>query len=263
MKKIGLICLVVVLVLLTGNSLVLAKSDKGNSGNEGKSHEDSPGKSSNNDRPTNNGVTNNRNGRDIAEHSDSTNSGQSRKNIEKLMERTHEDNDDGFSKHDLKRLKKGAILRLDELEASEGSKPAKLKKLRKVEVREATESAQSKRRAVQGIITNLSGSVMTLAHQIHRDRITQVLIGDAAVIKFKKDKDASSSATLAVGLRVVAIGDLNDSGQLVAKKIIIIPGRAVGIFKKNPLASGSASASAVPSPTLTPTPSASSSASPL
>lgn len=121
-------------------------------------------------------------------------------------------------------------------------------KLLKVSVSESTVSAQSKRRAVQGIISSIDGSVITLVHQIQRDRTYQLLFFGATIIQTKSEKSASSSASLVPGIRIVAVGDLNSSGQIVAKRIKIIPGKATGIFKKNPLSTQSATISATPGP---------------
>lgn len=124
----------------------------------------------------------------------------------------------------------------------------KLKKLDKVVVKEATEAAQSKRRAVQGIISSLTDSQLVIVHQIHRDRSFTVLLGSETLIK-SKSKEGSGSATLKVGLRVVVVGDLDENGRLIARMIHIIPGKAGGIFKRNPVASSSALPSILPSNT--------------
>ena len=138
------------------------------------------------------------------------------------------------------------------------SDSAKRKKVIKVFVKDASSSAQTKRRAVQGVIIAINGPIITIAHQIQRDRTNQVLINDQTVIKSKSSSEASGSAVLQVGLRVVVIGDLNEIGQLVAKRVHVIPGKAKGIFKKYPLASASAtptsSPSATPTVTLEPSP---------
>lgn len=145
---------------------------------------------------------------------------------------------------------KGKIHLIGSKEDEISTKSGKLTKLEKVMIKEATVSAQGKRRAVHGIITSIDGSLITLVHQIHRDRSYQVETNSSTVIK---SKDATASASLAVEIRIVAVGDLNTSGVIVAKRIHIIPGKAIGIFKKNPLASSSA----LPSPSTTAAPSAS------
>lgn len=148
---------------------------------------------------------------------------------------------------------KGKLTVLESDESHDATKGAKLKKIEKLVIKEATASALSKRRAIQGLINSISGSIINLVHQIHRERTFQVIFGDATLIKFKSEV-SSDSAKLQVGQRIVAVGDLNASGQLVAKRIHIIPGKAGGILKKNPIASGSASpeatSSPIPSPSL-------------
>lgn len=128
------------------------------------------------------------------------------------------------------------------------SESAKLKKVVKVFIKDASSSAQSKRRAIQGLITGVNGSVITIAHQIQRDRVYQILINGQTIIQ-SKSTEASGSAALQVGIRIVAVGDLGENGQLVARRIHVIPGKAKGIFKKYPLSSGSAIPSSSPSAT--------------
>ncbi|MBI4137321.1 hypothetical protein HY469_04630 [Candidatus Roizmanbacteria bacterium] len=116
-------------------------------------------------------------------------------------------------------------------------------KVKKVFVQEASASAQMKRRAVQGVLTDITGSVLTVVHQIHRDRIYTVFYDDSTVIKSKEASGSATPQSFSVGQRIVAVGDLDASGSILAKRIHIIPGLATGIFKKQPLAT--------PSPTLT------------
>lgn len=158
---------------------------------------------------------------------------------------------------------------------SDSTESAKPKKAIKVYVKkDASGSAQLKKKAVQGIITEINGSLLTVAHQIHRERITQVLVTGSTFIK-TKDQVSSPSAsmessasaapsTLQVGYRIVAVGDVDASGVLVARKIHVIPGRAVGIYRRFPIASASASPSvtATPTATLTASPSAAPTSSP-
>ena len=124
----------------------------------------------------------------------------------------------------------------------------------KILVREATASvsAQLKRRAIMGVISALSGNTITLTHQIQKDRTFTVFFDSNTLIKSKST--ASSSATLAVGQRIIAVGSLKDAG-ILAKLIHIIPGKATGVFNR-PTASPSASPSATPvlTPTIAPSP---------
>lgn len=123
----------------------------------------------------------------------------------------------------------------------------------KILVREAaaTASAQFKRRAVMGVISALNGNTITLTHQIQRDRFYTVFFDSNTLIKLKSE--ATTSAALTVGQRIIAVGSTKDTG-ILAKLIHIIPGRAIGIFTR-PSATPSASPSAIPAltPTLAPT----------
>lgn len=131
--------------------------------------------------------------------------------------------------------------------ASDG---AKIKKAIKVFVKSATESASLKRRAVHGIISNISGNQITVVHQIHNDRVYTFSINENTIIK-SKSKIVSSSS-LQVGQRIVAVGDLSEGG-LVAKLVHIIPGKAIGVFRRSGVATPSATI--FPSPGITATPS--------
>ncbi len=138
-------------------------------------------------------------------------------------------------------------------------------KVKKIFVKEASNSAQLKRRAVMGIITEINGDALTVAHQIHRDRLYTVIINEQTVIKFKSDTNSDSDEatesadtnnnTLAIGQRIAAVGDLNEGGGIIAKMIHIIPGKATGVFKKNPIATPSATIipTATPSSEISPT----------
>jgi len=132
---------------------------------------------------------------------------------------------------------------------------AKIKKAVKIFVKTATESAQlaTKRKAVQGVVTNVSGKTITLAHQIQRDRTFTVIATDLTIIKMS----GSASATLAdvqVGKRITAVGDNDGAGGIIAKMIHIIPGKATGVFNKLPV---------TPQPTQAPSPTSTSSATPI
>lgn len=159
--------------------------------------------------------------------------------------------------------------------ATEGGKL----KVKKIFVKEASMSAQLKRRAVHGVITNILDNVLTLAHQIHRDRIYTVIVTPDTIIKFKSQvskgsgevtpsprataspeatggaalaETTASATSLAVGQRIVVMGDLDGAGGIIAKLIHIIPGKATGIFKRLPVATPSASLLATPSTRATP-----------
>ncbi len=136
-------------------------------------------------------------------------------------------------------------------------------RIKKIFVKEASESATSRRRAVSGVITGINGSELTVSHLIQRDRTFKVLM-DANTQIHTSNKNssgsatptASGSATLAVGMRVAAVGNLVDGGGILAKIIHVIPGNATGAFKKNPVStpSGSLSVTPVATGSGTPTP---------
>ena len=52
-------------------------------------------------------------------------------------------------------------------------------------MKKATASAKLNRKAVNGVVTAVSGNSITLAHQIHRDRIFQVTTNEETYIKVK------------------------------------------------------------------------------
>lgn len=153
----------------------------------------------------------------------------------------------------IKKEDKVALISDDE----EGTEGGKVKKLVRVFVKEASAAAQSKRRAVQGVITEINGLTLTIAHQTHRERIYQVTADASTLIKFKGVQDATFSS-LQVGQRIAAVGDLIDGGGILAKRIHVIPGKAKGIFRRFPVATSSA----LPSASASATPTASASATP-
>lgn len=147
---------------------------------------------------------------------------------------------------------------LDDIE-NEGSEAAKKKfgKINRLSFKEATGSSQSKRRAISGVITAIEKGVITLAHIIHRERITTILT-DGSTVVHMKGNDAASIADLTVGMRIAVVGDISSSQSgLLAKRIHVIPGKAVGVFDKHPLATPSGNL-ATPSstPIVSSTPSA-------
>jgi hypothetical protein len=148
-----------------------------------------------------------------------------------------------------------------------------LKKAVKILVRSATDSAQiqaSKRQAVHGVITEISGSVIRLAHQVQRERQSSVTVTD--LTKFVvKGVDNPTLAQIQVGQRIIVTGNLSPAGDIIATRVYVIPGKASGIFSRQPVtpyptltplptsvstpsATPATTLSPTPSPTLTPTP---------
>ncbi|MBI4067550.1 hypothetical protein HY407_04150 [Candidatus Gottesmanbacteria bacterium] len=132
----------------------------------------------------------------------------------------------------------------------DGSTAGKLK-AKKVKVSEASPAAQLKRHAVFGIITALGDGTITLVHQIQRERTYQVLVDDLTEYKIKGITDATF-ADLTLGLRIAAVGTPTSDG-LLAKRIHVVPGKAVGVFSKQPIATPSGSLTTTPVATTSPT----------
>ena len=132
---------------------------------------------------------------------------------------------------------------------------------KKIFVKDATASAQMKRRAVQGIISSIAGNTLTLRHQVQSERTYAVVVSTTTVITQKDATGSATLASLAVGQRVIAVGDVSGE-SILAKKIHIIPGKATGLMNKQPVASPVATGSASPSPTASASATASPSASP-
>ncbi|MFC1711338.1 DUF5666 domain-containing protein [Patescibacteria group bacterium] len=163
------------------------------------------------------------------------------------------------NKNKLKFLKpkdKAAIITDEEASGS-----PKLKRALKVFHREATASAQLNRRALQGVITSLSASSITIAHQTQRDRVTTILINNDTAYKLKGVEDASLT-DLTLGQRIVVIGDRDEAGVLTARRVHVIPGKAIGIFKRLPVATESAELESSPEATPASSPESTPSATP-
>lgn len=139
----------------------------------------------------------------------------------------------------------------------EGTGSAILKKVKfeKLNVREATPGAQLKRHAVQGIITDVGDGVVIISHQIQSERAWTIYYNAATVVRMKGN-DSATGADLTVGMRIAAVGEPFDGGGLMAKRIHVIPGRATGVFNKQPEASdgGDLDLSPTPVSTVTATP---------
>lgn len=135
-----------------------------------------------------------------------------------------------------------------------------LKRALKIFVREATSSAQLKRQALQGVVTGINGSTITLAHQTQRDRTYNLLTNAQTVVKIKSSVGLLSD--LSVGQRIAVVGNINEDGTLIAKLIHVIPGKGTGVFRKNPVATPSATISISPTATLSGVPSTTPSATP-
>ncbi|MBI4058585.1 hypothetical protein HY408_02355 [Candidatus Gottesmanbacteria bacterium] len=158
-----------------------------------------------------------------------------------------------------------ALISSDSGKTSTGS--AVVEKVTKIYVKEASTSAQRRRQAVAGVITGISGSEVTIAHLVQRDRIWKLSVSaDTKVVS--KDGESTGVSGLEIGMRIAAVGDRTESGILATRRVHVIPGKARGVFEKNPVlsvlptptasvsATPSASASATPSTVVSPSPSA-------
>ncbi len=115
----------------------------------------------------------------------------------------------------------------------------------------ATDSARllmSKRRAVQGVVTAVNGLTVTLTHPTRAGRQFTVLTDTHTIFTFKNT--AISLAEITVGSRLIAVGDTTGPDSVLARRILLIPGNASGLFVNHPLATPSA----VPETFLTSTP---------
>lgn len=123
----------------------------------------------------------------------------------------------------------------------------KLGKALKIFVKEATSSGQSKRRAIQGVVLSINGTILNIAHQIHRDRTNTVFTDSSTIFKIKGIENGSL-ANVQVGNRIAAVGEATEGG-ILAKRVHVIPGKATGIFRRLPVATLSATPSATPEAT--------------
>lgn len=247
------------LVSLSQTSLVQAKSENSGSGNSGKSlnsGQGGPSSQSDNSNKDNKGSGSSNQGSDKS--ADKSNSG---KNLSITTTSSNRGQGSNSSGKNVSELKKGGKFLTESEVDLVATNSGKTKKLNSVKVTDATQAAQSKRRAVMGIITSVNGSELTLVHQIHTDRVFKVLLSSTTQIQ-SKNETATSSASLVSGIRVIVVGDLNSAGQLVASRIKVIPGKAIGVFNKFNSATGSGSTGTPSGSLTTPTPTATSSAEP-
>lgn len=148
-------------------------------------------------------------------------------------------------------------------EAKEGE--IQIKEAARIFVRQATPSAQLKRRAIQGVITNIIGNFITVAHQTQTGRGFTFSVDDQTVVKIKDLPNANTN-DLRVSQRIVAVGDLDENGILLARWIHVIkdvpisPTALLSISPSQPLATNiptpisTQTPTSIPTPTLTPTP---------
>lgn len=157
----------------------------------------------------------------------------------------------------IEKLTKLGVGRIIDILSRESTKEASLEKnlkLKKMEAKQATAGAALKRHAVSGVIVNVSGGVITLAHQIQEERTYTIYINNGTQISMKGNNSSSSaslSSGLTAGMRIAVVGIPIDSG-LLATRIHVIPGKAVGVFKRQPVSSASATPTIIETPTVIP-----------
>lgn len=96
-----------------------------------------------------------------------------------------------------------------------------LDKAARIYVNQATSSAQSKRHAVQGIITNVAGNNISIAHLQQTNRNFTFSVSDETVVKVEHIDNATIEY-LKAGQLIVAVGDLTDQNILMASWIHVI-----------------------------------------
>ncbi len=161
----------------------------------------------------------------------------------------------------IEKATKIGVGRMTEILSQEGTPESSLDKnlkLKKMDTKQASSEAQLKRRAVAGVIIDISGGVITLTHQIHRERTYTIYYNNSTEISMKENSSSESaglSPELSVGMRIAVVGIPTDTG-LIATRIHVIPGKAVGVFRKQPVSSTSATPIISISPMETATPEA-------
>ena len=79
-----------------------------------------------------------------------------------------------------------------------------------------------KRMAVYGVITAISENTITVSHPIYPQRTQySVVVNDKTLIKIK-GIETKTTADLKVGLRMAAVGDLNETGLILARRIHLV-----------------------------------------
>jgi len=150
---------------------------------------------------------------------------------------------------------------VNEAETETSATGSGTKKIAKIYVKENT--GQSKRSAVSGIITDISSETITLSHQIQVDRIYTLTTTENTVYKMK-DSDLVTISDLVIGMRIAAVGDKDENGNLTVIRVHVIPGKASGVYNNitSPTPNISSTPSASLSPSATSTPSITSTLSP-
>jgi len=118
-----------------------------------------------------------------------------------------------------------------------------------VQVVPVSPSMVQKRRAISGIITQLNETTIVIAHPNQRERTYVLYINPATVVKSRDS--IIPTADLAVGNRVVAVGE-SVTGGLLASRVHVIPGLATGLMQRQPVTQ-TTPVSTSPTPLISPT----------
>jgi hypothetical protein len=118
--------------------------------------------------------------------------------------------------------------------------------IREMKTTAATAGATMRRRAIQGIITGLGANRIIISHQTQQEKINSVYYNPNTVFKLK-GQVAPTATDLAIGMRIAASGEIVE-GALLAARIHVIPGKAIGMFEKNPVASSGGGSDILPTP---------------
>lgn len=120
-------------------------------------------------------------------------------------------------------------------------------------VKPATGSAEvreTRRRAVYGLVREINGNILVVSQPTRDNPRYNVEVVEGTVIKIK-GLAAATIGNIKVGDRVAAVGKWSGD-NLVAKRVHVIPGRAIGLLERIATGSATPSASLTPSPSSSP-----------
>ena len=153
----------------------------------------------------------------------------------------------------IERMEKIGVNRIREIVKEVSTQEASMQEERQVRrmiAREASTEATLRRSAVSGVVVAVDGSALTIVHQIQRDR-SFVVHYNADTVITTKDGSESEIPVFTEGMRIAAVGEPID-GDLLAKRIHVMPGKASGVMLKQPLATDGGSMDSSPSATVEP-----------
>ena len=109
--------------------------------------------------------------------------------------------------------------------SSGATESAKAALLQKIYVGESSASAKIKQQAIGGILTGVNGGVVTIAKFSKQDQFYTIPLAQGTMIKSLDAKIASSSS-LTLGLGVVIVGTVDDSGTIITPSLIQITSKS-------------------------------------